>query len=79
MLLIGVNRSPYTRRVAITLHAYGVAFEQKAINASSIALRYGYRIRWAVSPHSYSTAPRCSSIPLPSSITSMKCTAANAR
>jgi glutathione S-transferase len=32
MLLIGVNRSPYTRRVAITLHAYGVAFEQKAIS-----------------------------------------------
>ena len=33
MLLIGVNRSPYTRRVAITLHAYGMAFEQKSINA----------------------------------------------
>jgi len=33
MLLIGVNRSPYTRRVAITLHAYGMAFEQKTINA----------------------------------------------
>src|SRR3979409_1549999 len=31
MLLIGVNRSPYTRRVAITLHAYGLAFEQKAL------------------------------------------------
>ena len=29
MLLIGVNRSPYTRRVAITLTAYGVAFEQQ--------------------------------------------------
>ena len=29
MLLIGVNRSPYTRRVAITLTAYGVAYEQK--------------------------------------------------
>jgi glutathione S-transferase len=32
MLLIGVNRSPYTRRVAITLHAYGVVFEQKALS-----------------------------------------------
>jgi glutathione S-transferase len=32
MLLIGVNRSPYTRRVAITLAAYGMAFEQKAVN-----------------------------------------------
>jgi glutathione S-transferase len=32
MLLIGVNRSPYTRRVAITLHAYGMAFEQKALS-----------------------------------------------
>jgi glutathione S-transferase len=31
MLLIGVNRSPYTRRVAITLAAYGMAFEQKAL------------------------------------------------
>ncbi len=28
MRLIGVNRSPYTRRVAITLRAYGVAYEQ---------------------------------------------------
>jgi glutathione S-transferase len=32
MLLIGVNRSPYTRRVAITLKAYGVAFEQRDIS-----------------------------------------------
>ena len=32
MLLIGVNRSPYTRRVAITLVAYGVAFEQQALS-----------------------------------------------
>lgn len=28
MLLIGVNRSPYTRRVAITLKAYGLPYEQ---------------------------------------------------
>ena len=32
MLLIGVNRSPYTRRVAITLHLYGVAYEQQALS-----------------------------------------------
>lgn len=32
MLLIGVNRSPYTRRVAITLQAYGVAYEQRDLN-----------------------------------------------
>lgn len=32
MLLIGVNRSPYTRRVAITLKAYGVAYEQRDLN-----------------------------------------------
>jgi len=32
MLLIGVNRSPYTRRVAITLRAYGVAYEQRDLN-----------------------------------------------
>lgn len=32
MLLIGVNRSPYTRRVAITLHAYGMTYEQKALS-----------------------------------------------
>jgi glutathione S-transferase len=31
MLLIGVNRSPYTRRVAITLKAYGIAFEQQPL------------------------------------------------
>jgi glutathione S-transferase len=31
MLLIGVNRSPYTRHVAITLAAYGMSFEQKAL------------------------------------------------
>lgn len=32
MLLIGVNRSPYTRRVAITLKAYGLAFEQRDLS-----------------------------------------------
>jgi len=32
MLLIGVNRSPYTRRVAITLKIYGVPFEQRALS-----------------------------------------------
>ena len=31
MLLIGVNRSPFTRRVAITLNIYGVPFEQRAL------------------------------------------------
>lgn len=32
MILIGVNRSPYTRRVAITLKAYGVTYEQRDLN-----------------------------------------------
>jgi glutathione S-transferase len=32
MLLIGVNRSPYTRRVAVTLKAYGLAFEQRDLS-----------------------------------------------
>jgi glutathione S-transferase len=32
MLLIGVNRSPYTRRVAITLKLYGMPFEQRALS-----------------------------------------------
>lgn len=32
MLLIGVNRSPYTRRVAITLKAYGMPFEQRDLS-----------------------------------------------
>jgi len=32
MLLVGVNRSPYTRRVAVTLAAYGVVFEQQALS-----------------------------------------------
>lgn len=32
MLLIGVNRSPYTRRVAITLNIYGVPYEQRALS-----------------------------------------------
>jgi glutathione S-transferase len=32
MLLIGVNRSPFTRRVAITLHIYGMQFEQRALS-----------------------------------------------
>jgi glutathione S-transferase len=32
MLLIGVNRSPYTRRVAITLTAYGLPFEQRTLS-----------------------------------------------
>src|SRR4051794_18154516 len=32
MLLIGVNRSPYTRRVAITLKAYGLPYEQSDLS-----------------------------------------------
>lgn len=32
MQLIGVNRSPHTRRVAITLHIYGIAFEQRPLS-----------------------------------------------
>ena len=32
MLLIGVNRSPYTRRVAITLAALGVAYGQRCLS-----------------------------------------------
>jgi glutathione S-transferase len=32
MLLIGVNRSPYTRRVAITLNVYGIKYEQKHLS-----------------------------------------------
>lgn len=32
MILIGVNRSPYTRRVAITLAAYGVHYEQRDLS-----------------------------------------------
>jgi glutathione S-transferase len=41
MLLIGVNRSPYTRRVAITRVAYGIAFEQQPV--SGFADRAGVR------------------------------------
>jgi glutathione S-transferase len=32
MILIGVNRSPYTRRVAITLRHYGVPYEQRDLS-----------------------------------------------
>lgn len=32
MLLIGVNRSPYTRRVAITLQVYGVPYDQRDLS-----------------------------------------------
>lgn len=32
MLLIGVNRSPYTRRVAITLKVYGIPYEQRGLS-----------------------------------------------
>ncbi len=32
MLLIGPNRSPYTRRVAIVLNAYGMAYEQQPLS-----------------------------------------------
>jgi len=32
MLLIGVNRSPYTRRVAITLKTYGLPYEQSDLS-----------------------------------------------
>jgi glutathione S-transferase len=33
MQLIGVNRSPFTRRVAITLNLYGVAYEQHELSS----------------------------------------------
>src|SRR4030088_1341609 len=32
MLLIGVNRSPYSRRGAVTLQVYGVPYEQQALS-----------------------------------------------
>ena len=32
MQLIGVNRSPFTRRVAITLHIYGISFQQHSLS-----------------------------------------------
>jgi glutathione S-transferase len=32
MLLIGVNRSPFTRRVAITLEVYGMPYEQRDLS-----------------------------------------------
>jgi glutathione S-transferase len=32
MMLIGLNRSPYTRRVAITLKVYGMTFEQRTLS-----------------------------------------------
>lgn len=32
MQLIGVNRSPFTRRVAITLHVYGISFQQRFLS-----------------------------------------------
>jgi glutathione S-transferase len=32
MLLIGVNRSPYTRRVAITLNVYDLEFQQLTLS-----------------------------------------------
>ena len=32
-LLIGWNQSPYVRRVAISMHIYGIAFEQRRITA----------------------------------------------
>jgi glutathione S-transferase len=32
VILIGVNRSPYTRRVAITLELYGVPYEQRDLS-----------------------------------------------
>jgi glutathione S-transferase len=32
MLLIGVNRSPFTRRVAITLKIYGISFDQRSLS-----------------------------------------------
>lgn len=32
MQLIGVNRSPFTRRVAITLNIYGIPFEQRELS-----------------------------------------------
>ena len=33
MQLIGVNRSPYTRRVAITLKTYGLPYEQRDLSS----------------------------------------------
>src|SRR5258705_13770057 len=32
MMLVGVNRSPFTRRVAITLKVYGMPYEQLSLS-----------------------------------------------
>ena len=40
MLLIGVNRSPFTRRVAITLIIYGIPFGSARSPASATAPMY---------------------------------------
>ncbi len=55
MLLIGVNRSPFTRRVAITLNIYGVPFEQRALSgfdnrAEGPASSHVISRRWRVWP-----------------------------
>ena len=50
MQLIGVNRSPFTRRVAITLHVYGISFQQRSL--SGFGDREAVRALNPLGPHS---------------------------
>ena len=59
MLLIGVNRSPYTRRVAITLQAYGVAYEQQTLSGFGNRAEVRAKIPSAASRRWCSTTARC--------------------
>ena len=51
MMLVGVNRSPFTRRVAITLNVYGMACDTNSFHfpGSTIEPRFARPIRWVVS------------------------------
>jgi len=79
VLLIGVNRSPYTRRVAITLEVYGVPYQQQALsgfgNRAEVRAKnpLGRIRRWC------STTARCLWTAAPSSTISTKPTAVTGR
>jgi len=79
MQLIGVNRSPYTSRVAITLRLYGVPFEQRDLSGfgNRAEVRAGPPIRWAASRRWCSTTARRFGTAAPSSIISTRPTVAS--
>jgi len=58
MILVGQYDSPFVRRVAVTLHLYGMPFTRNTLSVFSDAGEMARIIRWCASRRSSSIAAR---------------------